>query len=85
MAPNIITRLIDYISTPREVEATPENLAKWEKRAPGWVMHCNKCSLEEPFGKYGILYKSSGRKRNFGRCPRCRKWSWLVIDKRKEL
>ena len=44
MAPNIFTRLIDYISTPREVEATPENLAKWEKRAPGWVMHCNKCS-----------------------------------------
>ena len=85
MAPNIFTRLIDYISTPREVEATPENLAKWEKRAPGWVMHCNKCSLEEPFGKYGILYKSSGRKRNFGRCPRCRKWSWLVIGKRKEL
>lgn len=32
MAPNIFTRLIDYISTPREVEATPENLAKWEEK-----------------------------------------------------
>ena len=77
---NILRRFINQVFTPQEVEATPENIAKWEKRAPGWTIRCNRCGLEEPFGKYGILYKSAGRKRNFGRCPRCRKWSWLVIS-----
>ena len=59
MVPDIFTRLIGYVSTPKEVEATPENLAKWKKRASGRVMHRDKCGLEELFGKHGILYKSS--------------------------
>ncbi|MFR2948099.1 MAG: hypothetical protein ACLTNK_01960 [Akkermansia muciniphila] len=78
---NILRRFINQVFTPQKVEATPENVAKWEKKAPGWTIRCNRCGLEEPFGKYGILYKSAGRKRNFARCPRCRKWSWLVIWK----
>ncbi len=76
---NILRRFINQVFTPQEVEATPENVAKWEKKAPGWTIRCNRCGLEEPFGKYGSLYKSAVRKRNFGRCPRCRKWSGLVI------
>ena len=70
---NILRRFINQVFTPQKVEATPENVAKWEKKAPGWTIRCNRCGLEEPFGKYGILYKSAGRKRNFARCPRCRK------------
>ena len=77
---NILRRFINQVFTPQEVEATPENVAKGEKIAPGWTIRCNRCGLDEPFGKYGILYKSAGMKRNFGRCPRCRKWSWLVIS-----
>ena len=77
---NILRRFINQVFTPQKVEATPENVAKWGKKAPGWTIRCNRCDLEEPFGKYGILYKSAGRKRNFARCPRCRKWSWLVIS-----
>lgn len=78
---NILRRLINQVFTPREEEATPENIAKWEKRAPGWIIRCKRCCLEEPFGKYGILYKSAGRKRNFGRYPSCRQWSWLVLSR----
>ncbi|MFR4416384.1 MAG: hypothetical protein ACLT8E_02720 [Akkermansia sp.] len=52
------------------------------KKAPGWTILRNRRGLEEPFGKYGILYKSAGRKRNFARCPQRRKWSWLVISRK---
>ena len=51
---NILRRFINQVFTPQEVEATPENVAKWEKRAPGWTIRCNRCGLEEPFGKYGL-------------------------------
>lgn len=80
---NILKRFIEQVFTPQEVEATPENLQKWEKRAPGWIIRCNRCDLEEPFGKYGILRKSAGRKRSFGRCLHCHRWSWFVIFKKQ--
>ena len=78
---NILKRFLEQVFTPQEVEATPENLQKWEQRAPGWIIRCNHCNMEEPFGKYGILRKSA--KRNFGRCPHCHKWSWFVIFKKQ--
>lgn len=80
---NILKRFIEQVFTPKEVEATPENLQKWGKRAPGWFIRCNRCNLEESFGKYGILRKSAGRKRSFGRCPHCHQWSWFVIFKKQ--
>lgn len=80
---NILKRFLEQIFTPEEVEATPENLQKWEGRAPGWIIPRNHCGMEEPFGKYGILRKLAGRKRNFGRCPHCRKWSWFAIFKNR--
>ena len=73
---NILRRFINQVFTPQEVEATPENVAKWEKRAPGWTIRCNRCGLEEPFGKYGILLSGAvdrrsackGRVTLFSRC-----------------
>lgn len=79
---SILSRFLDYMSAPVASEPTPENLALWEKRAPGWVMQCKKCGMEEPFGKYGIRLKACGTKWNFGRCPHCRKWTWLAIRKK---
>ena len=77
------SRFIDRITTPVEAESTPENVALWERRAPGWVIQCRKCGQEEPFGKYGICKKAAGTKWNFGKCPQCKKWSWLRICKKK--
>lgn len=79
---SFLSKFFDFITTPKEAEATPENIAKWEKRAPGSILHCNKCGMEEPFGKYGTRLKGTGKPRIFRKCPQCHKWSWLVIHKR---
>lgn len=76
-------RLLDGLTTRERQEVTTENIALWEQRAPGWIIRCNKCGMEEPFGQYGVRRKAAGTKRNFGRCPQCRRWSWMVITKRQ--
>lgn len=76
-------QLLAGMTTRDPQDATPENIARWEERAPGWVIRCNKCGMEEPFGKYGVRRKASGTKRNWGRCPQCRRWSWFVITRRE--
>ncbi|HOD81124.1 MAG: hypothetical protein BWX88_02531 [Planctomycetes bacterium ADurb.Bin126] len=63
---------------------TEEELARWERRAPGWVVRCLKCGLTQPFGKYGIrLGAASVKKCTLGRCPRCKRICCHVVEKRK--
>ena len=64
-------------------ESTPEQLQRWESRAPGWQIRCLKCGFTEPWGKYGIRLAAIGNKYTLGFCTRCR-WLWLhVIEKRR--
>lgn len=81
---NAFSRFMDFFFTPEPGAETAELREKWEERAPGWILYCKKCGMEEPFGKYGYRLKAAGTKRNLGRCPRCRKWSWLIIRKKEE-
>lgn len=68
--------------TPALMEATPENIQKWEKRAPSWRLRCWHCSFDEPFGKYGIRKHAAGTKRMFACCPQCKKWTCMIIDRK---
>ncbi len=82
MVMGFFRRFFDFITLPEEVEATPGNMAKWESRAPGWVICCSKCGLEEPFGKYGIRRTAAGKPRVLMRRPRSRKFSWHRISRK---
>ncbi len=65
-------------------QPTEEELARWERRAPGWVVRCLKCGLTQPFGKYGIrLGAASVKKCTLGRCPRCKRICCHVVEKRR--
>lgn len=55
-----------------------------EKRAPGWQIRCLKCDFTEPWGKYGIRLKASGRTYTFGRCAQCKRIRLHVIEKSAE-
>jgi len=65
-------------------QPTPEQLAKWEKRAPGWRIICLKCGFSEPFGKYGIRkYAASIGKCKIGWCSQCKRLRCHKIVKSK--
>ena len=55
-----------------------------EKRAPGWQIRCLKCDFTEPWDKYGIRLKASGRTYTFGRCAQCKRIRLHVIEKHAE-
>jgi hypothetical protein len=58
--------------------------ARYERRAPGWVVRCKKCGYTRPWGKYGVrLGAASWRKWTLGRCPRCKRICCHAIERRK--
>jgi len=65
-------------------EQPDENeLARYERRAPGWVVRCKRCGFTEPWGKYGVrLAAASWKKCTLGRCARCGRICCHVIEKR---
>ncbi len=65
-------------------EETEQQLARYERRAPGWVIRCMRCGFTEPWGKYGIRIGAiSWKKCTIGRCPRCRRFCCHAIEKGK--
>ena len=62
-------------SSPRKQRTDPE------KSAPSWQIRCLKCDFTEPWGKYGIRLKASGRTYTFGRCGQCKRIRLHVIEK----
>ncbi|HRX85216.1 MAG TPA: hypothetical protein P5572_09390 [Phycisphaerae bacterium] len=64
---------------------TPENLEKYERRAPGWDIRCLKCGFAEPAGKYMIRLWATNRggECRLHRCRRCRRLCCHSIEKRK--
>ncbi|HLX94500.1 MAG TPA: hypothetical protein VKU37_02020 [Verrucomicrobiae bacterium] len=65
-------------------EFTPEEIRRWETRAPGWQIRCLKCGFTEPFGKYGIRRWAAGRQFTIGFCRHCRWLRFQVIEKKKD-
>lgn|GEM_PF-5086395 len=47
-------------------EPDAELLAKYEQRAPGWVVRCLRCGFTEPWGKYGVRLWGGGVEEDFG-------------------
>jgi tRNA A-37 threonylcarbamoyl transferase component Bud32 len=74
---------VETIATGMSPENTPEaaELAKWERRAPGWRIRCRKCGFIEHWGKYGIRLGAVGNKWVLGRCPRCHHFGWQAVEK----
>ena len=69
-------------STPStQPSPTPEEWAKWEKRAPGWRVRCRKCGFTEHWGKYGIRLHAVGNRYMLGRCSSCNKLGWQVVER----
>ena len=54
-----------------------------EERAPGWKIRCLKCGFTDDYGKYGIRQKAFGKSYTFGRCPKCRRFRFAIIEKVK--
>jgi len=52
-----------------------------QKRAPGWQIRCLKCGFTEEWGKYGIRRWAWGSTYTFGRCPKCQRIRFHVIEK----
>ena len=52
-----------------------------EARAPGWQIRCLKCDFTEPWGKYGVRLAGAGRSFTVGRCPKCNRIRFHVIEK----
>lgn len=52
-----------------------------EQRAPGWQVRCLKCGFTEPWGKYGIRLGAIGNEYTLGRCPKCNRIRFHVIEK----
>jgi len=65
-------------------EPTPEQIQKWETRAPGWKIRCLKCGFTEPFGKYGIRRGAFGRSYTIGFCSRCRWLRFHAVEKTRD-
>ncbi len=59
-------------------DLTPED---YERRAPGWQIRCLRCGLTEPWGKYGLRLGACGRSYTLGRCTRCGRIRFHVIEK----
>ncbi len=55
-----------------------------EERAPGWQIRCLKCGFTDAYGKYGIRLFAIGKKYIFGRCPKCRRLWFAVVEKVKD-
>jgi hypothetical protein len=50
--------------------------------APGWQVRCLKCGLTVPAGKAGIIrIKAAGKSYKLGKCERCRRIRWLVVER----
>ncbi|XBD73569.1 hypothetical protein ABFY27_11835 [Akkermansia massiliensis] len=47
---NILRRFINQVFTPQEVEATPENVAKWEKERPDGPSAATAAAWRNPSG-----------------------------------
>ena len=78
----VINEIWQNMTAPLRAEATPENLALWESRAPGWIVTCKKYGLQDPFGRYGIRQKAAGKRWLFGPCRQCGKWSWHPVTRK---
>jgi len=52
-----------------------------EKRAQGWQIRCLKCGCAEPWVKRGARPKATERSYTFGRCPRCKRIRFRVIER----
>jgi len=59
--------------------------ARYERRAPGWVIRCKRCGFTEPWGAYGIRRGAiSWKKCTLGRCRRCGRFCCHAIEKPKK-
>ncbi len=65
-------------------EYTPEEIQRWESRAPGWRIRCLKCGFTESWGKYGIRLGAVGNKYTIGFCSHCHWLRFYVIERKKE-
>ena len=54
--------------------ATVRKTTHWETNAHGWQIRCLKCDFVEPWAKAG------GRKYVFGRCGRCKRIRFRIIE-----
>ena len=52
-----------------------------EERAPGWQIRCPKCGFVDAYGKYGIRLNAVGKRYQLGRCPKCRRWGFAVVER----
>jgi hypothetical protein len=50
-------------------------------RAPGWQIRCIKCGFAEPWGKYGVRRRAAGKEFTIGRCSKCKRIRFHVIEK----
>ncbi len=68
-----------------EPPTSPEERARAERRAPGWVVRCKRCGYTQPWGKYGVRQMGwAWKKCTLGRCPRCKRICCHMIEKRKD-
>ncbi|MGA3285608.1 MAG: hypothetical protein ABSD57_14270 [Verrucomicrobiota bacterium] len=58
-----------------------EKVMAAKKRASGWQIRCLKCGCAEPWGKPGARPKAAERSYAFGRCPKCKRIRFRVIEK----
>jgi predicted nucleic-acid-binding Zn-ribbon protein len=58
-----------------------EKVMAAKKHASGWQIRCLKCGYAEPCGKHGTRPKAAERSYIFGRCPKCKRIRFRVIEK----
>jgi hypothetical protein len=62
-----------------------ERAAAMEKESRAWILHCEACGHEvSVWDLGGLRYGARGTPRHFGRCPGCRRRSWMALGKRDD-
>lgn len=52
-----------------------------ENGLAGWQIRCVKCDFIEPWETARVRFKAGGKKIVFGRCSRCKRVRFHVIEK----
>jgi len=72
-----LQKLLCYLLPPRWAQRMREESMQW-------MLRCPKCNASRSVWEAGdIRWRAASKgKRHFARCPQCRKWCWLIVERR---